>query len=608
MDRVLFFASAIFFALAMPGGVSILSALFILAVALGFGLPKGRVVPLSSISTGTHVMAGVFVLLSIVVTYVDLSVISLAACLLSYPFVVQVIEQVRKIFVRREVSVKCGDVRMSRMEYIVAACTSVVVMFFVTTSSPLYKFNSWDDANCFFTLGRGIVGGLVPYRDVYEQKGPYLYFVHALAALVSDSSFVGVYLLEVVALFVFLVFAWKTIRLFYTPTRSAVALMPLFAVLTYSVGAFYYGDSAEELCFPLLSIVIYIACRAELKGGLPSLKETFVIGLISGFLFFLKYTFCALVLGYILYVVVAAFVRKSAKALPAYIGVFLGGVAVCSVPVVLYFGIHGALDDLFTVYFYNNIFLYTDNDRGSLLGAIRTTLYIFSYTMRANSLLCYMLGIGVVAVMCMRRRIRVLVGVMFAVLWMSVYLPHVHMFYYCLILSCFVVFGWLLCCMAFDYGCKLVRMLMPRYSFAPVVVVLACCFGGLFGHVNMSYLALSEADYPQMEFARIIGETPDARILTYDVMDSGFYTAADVLPCTEHYCFLNINSHIPEFVEEQDSLIRSGEFDYIITCSDEYEWSNYEIVCSQDQYAFYYDEYGDKLNVIDNTFYLYKRV
>ena len=49
------------------------------------------------------------------------------------------------------------------------------------------------------TVGKGMMHGLVPYRDLLEQKGPVLYFVYGLAALVSPHSFFSVYLLELIA-------------------------------------------------------------------------------------------------------------------------------------------------------------------------------------------------------------------------------------------------------------------------------------------------------------------------------------------------------------------------------------------------------------------------
>lgn len=58
-------------------------------------------------------------------------------------------------------------------------------------SSFLYPFNDWYDANDFLTLGKGMLHGLVPYRDLYEQKGPILYAAHALCALVPGRPFLA---------------------------------------------------------------------------------------------------------------------------------------------------------------------------------------------------------------------------------------------------------------------------------------------------------------------------------------------------------------------------------------------------------------------------------
>ena len=58
--------------------------------------------------------------------------------------------------------------RLNRTELAILIGAAVVTMTLASTCSPLYPFNPWDDANCFFTLGRGITHGLVPYRDLAE--------------------------------------------------------------------------------------------------------------------------------------------------------------------------------------------------------------------------------------------------------------------------------------------------------------------------------------------------------------------------------------------------------------------------------------------------------
>ena len=44
-------------------------------------------------------------------------------------------------------------------------------------NSFLYPMNDWGDVNCFFIVGRSLLDGKVLYRDIYDQKGPILYFI-----------------------------------------------------------------------------------------------------------------------------------------------------------------------------------------------------------------------------------------------------------------------------------------------------------------------------------------------------------------------------------------------------------------------------------------------
>ena len=97
---------------------------------------------------------------------------------------------------------------------------SALFLGICSKSSPLYPLNDWVDVHCFFTVGRGILEGIVPYRDLYEQKGPVLYFLYALAAIVSDSSFWGVFLLEVVTYGLFLNFSGRIAAIYLGSSQT----------------------------------------------------------------------------------------------------------------------------------------------------------------------------------------------------------------------------------------------------------------------------------------------------------------------------------------------------------------------------------------------------
>ena len=75
--------------------------------------------------------------------------------------------------------------------YLLFIAFSFGILYICTASSPRYATNPWNDANAFLTMGRSMANGLTIYKDIFEQKGPLLYLLHAAACLISDSSFFG---------------------------------------------------------------------------------------------------------------------------------------------------------------------------------------------------------------------------------------------------------------------------------------------------------------------------------------------------------------------------------------------------------------------------------
>ena len=129
---------------------------------------------------------------------------------------------------------------------------AAVSITLLSKSSPFYPFNDWVDANCFFTVGKSMLYGIVPYRDLYEQKGPLLYALYALCYPISHRTFLGGWLLEIAAAWAFLSLAWKS-HLLLTGRRDPIFLF-LTAALVYTAPAFLKGGSAEELSLPLVML------------------------------------------------------------------------------------------------------------------------------------------------------------------------------------------------------------------------------------------------------------------------------------------------------------------------------------------------------------------
>ena len=187
--------------------------------------------------------------------------------------------------------------------------------------------------------------GQVLYRDIYEQKGVLLYVLHSLASLISFRSFLGVWLLEIAAAYGFLFYCYKTARLF--ASRRCLWLMPLLAGMIYSMRSFCHGDSAEELCLPLLMFALYTGIRALRSETELTRREWFFIGLTSGCVLWIKFSLLGFYPGWVLVLLWDMFRKKRWRSLADMMAFLLLGIAAVTLPVLGYFALHGALGDLF---------------------------------------------------------------------------------------------------------------------------------------------------------------------------------------------------------------------------------------------------------------------
>lgn len=485
------------------------------------------------------------------------------------------------------------DTRLTAFEKIYLSVSSLVVMFFVTCSSPLYSFNPWNDANIYMTLGRGILHGLAPYKDMYDQKGPLLFLIHAAAALVSESSFIGVWLIEAATAVLFSIFAWKTVKLLTVPGKYAVLLMPAVTALTYTIGMMDYGDSAEELCFPLLTVIMYLVLRDSVseQSRLPSPGSAFVIGILTSALFWIKYTFLAPVIGLCILMVIWTVRPRAWRRLFADIGMFLAGFALLSLPIIIFLAVHGALQDMFTAYFYNNIVFYSNVTvykyplaNAPLIGRFVTMILNLLSTCKMFPKYPVFLILCIAGVFLSGRHVRSravqFFFVTFAITIFTVLSGHLVLPYYAYISVYLAPFASVSASRVMTRISKNVEehrttVIASALCLALTVFCIATC-------KNLFMLRYQKSDYPQYKFAEIINETPDANVLTYDVMDGGFYTASGTLPKTKYYCYLNIEESWPVITQEQDRLIGEQAFDYIITRRDTYDWDGYEPVANEE--------------------------
>lgn len=475
---------------------------------------------------------------------------------------------------------------------------SVLALTVATTSSPLYVTNFWTDSNLYFTIGRGMLEGLMPYRDLFDHKGPLIFMLYALGALVSDTSFFGVFLLEAAGLAAMLFFAQRTVAL-YGRGRLTLAVIPLTAVVTVCSTAFNQGGSAEEFCLPALSLALYCALRRMKEGaGCKRPARLYAaFGAAMGWVFSIKYTDCGLFFGLglalLLYDVWARGVRR---AIASGLWMLLGMAAVV-LPIGAYLAANGVLDDMIEVYFIQNIFGYGEASM-SLSAHMYNALAYLRTQSAANPAVAglAMAGCAFTALHALRRREKgflleaAAVPLGAGLLLLFCYWGEMAHPYYALVFAALAPLGMIpLGVLAGKVGPRPAGALC-----AACVLVIAPLCQCLCAAVPLQ--GVKRADMAQTVFAGIMNEEENPTLLDLTSLDQGFYLAAGITPSCRYFANNNLNTR--EKREALDEYLAQGRTMFVVSRWED-PGENYALIA----------EHTSPFDLCDmRTYKLYRRV
>lgn len=245
--------------------------------------------------------------------------------------------------------------------YICLAAVSVGFLYaFSLWTSPNYEHWYGCDASFFTLVGRGILSGMVPYRDFYDLKGPYFFFIQALGQFIRKGH-VGLFILQAVALWASLVLIYKLGRLYISHKKTLGIIV--FFLLAY-ISLLWGGNCLEEFTLPMNLLVIYLNLKyligpkiiktaadsepdaeekTEEKRNLSLYLCAAITGLCFTIMTFSKVTAGAPLIGLCVGILILMMKRKQFKDFAFYALYFLLGAVVGFVPLLIYFGYHGCI-------------------------------------------------------------------------------------------------------------------------------------------------------------------------------------------------------------------------------------------------------------------------
>ena len=134
-------------------------------------------------------------------------------------------------------------------------CFILACIFGSLLLATSFLYENWFplDNAIFQIIGRGWVEGKIPYVDLWDQKGPLIYFINALGYWLTGNQ-TGIFLIEI------LMFAWSFILIFLFYRRwynSLWATMLLVITMFHLSQIVEGGNMVEEYILPLLLLAFF---------------------------------------------------------------------------------------------------------------------------------------------------------------------------------------------------------------------------------------------------------------------------------------------------------------------------------------------------------------
>ena len=480
---------------------------------------------------------------------------------------------------------------------------SAVFLLLCTKSSPLFPLNDWVDSNIYFTIGKGMMHGKVPYLNLYDQKGPVAFLLFGIASLISGGSFFGVYLLEVVAFSFTLFAAYRLVSLY--SERYALLALPVLSACILGSMSFSHGGSLEELLTPLFAWSLFYSVR-YFKTEYPkpiSLRVVAINAAFAGVVLFAKFTLLAFYIAWMGVIAVALLVAKQYKRAITASLLFIGVMFSLGIPWVIYFGATGGLESFFHYYFYQNIFGYSylaDPVLPNMILAIVRSVGAFSYR---NPQISLWIVLGILWFLLSKREgvktvEKINLVLLFGLFACGVYMGGQGYRYYGLVLTPFMALGLVPVARLLEGkpGQLLEKPFMRVTLYAALSVALLAF--ALFVSDNRYMLSIRREDTPQASFAQTMREKKtedEISLFCFGFPDAGFYLAADVIP--QYRFFATANVGLPEMGQEQARYVAERSAEFIVTRNRDDAPDGYNLIQTQ---TFWSEDY-------DDIFRLYQR-
>lgn len=484
-------------------------------------------------------------------------------------------------------------------------------LFFTSKMSPLYPINEWSDINVYFNIGKAAMEGRTLYTESFDHKGPLIFIIYGIGYLISNSTFLGVFIIELIGWLILIYTIFLTARIYLQREFSFIIslIVPAF-LIKYT----HTGGSAEEFILIMSVVSLYFFYRFFMDENttVHNPKYMFLHGILFSMVFFIKLNLVIFWVFPILGILICILIHKEYKNLLHNILSFILGVFVIAVPICLYLYINNALTEAFNVYILLNM------KYGSPLSASDTMNHTFmrTYSFFRNDIVGFIImSIGALyfPIKHIKNKIGKVSMILCALsLFFILFTPRTFHFYYPLSFYIFIIPGLI------SISLFIKRYVYISYSgkllclFATLALLVGISSKNFFGLGGYEITRQIDPNSPEFQFSRIIDTEKNPTLLN---LGSGYgnsiFTICNITPNVKYFLTPNIYYNMyPQMRDEQTKYIENKEVDFIVVDNFSFNYQHFRNLQAFKENYILMDTFVNKRIVFGDefsTYYLYRK-
>ena len=227
-----------------------------------------------------------------------------------------------------------------------------LIYHFAEGTTPLISNYDAYDSGIFQTVGKLWSQGLIPYSEVFDHKGPLLFFIQRVAFSFENSTN-ALYCIE--SLFV-CVSLWLFYAIFRLSKGVWISLASCLLCIAFWIPIIEYGNLSEEYSMPFVLWALYIQIKYLFQEKrMHKALWGFIYGICLGAVALIRINNALIIFVGIGVIGLQLLCAKQYRVIMHNLWAFLLGISMAFLPFVLYFAYHHALNDMLYATFAFNV-------------------------------------------------------------------------------------------------------------------------------------------------------------------------------------------------------------------------------------------------------------